>query len=150
MKKPLITFMVVFAIAFGLVAWFNIEKINTNAAIAKSPAYVLATPESITKRTKKGKVTYQVNFSYAAAGASYKMDSHWFDTQEQAQAMANSPVQIAYATDKPADGVFKTDFDQRDPGEGMASALTSAGIIGFFLALLGTAVLLYRIPSLRR
>ncbi|NHZ79156.1 DUF3592 domain-containing protein [Massilia sp. CCM 8695] len=150
MKKPFITFLLVFAIAFGAVAWFNIEKINTNAAIAKSPVYVLATPEGITKKTKKGKVTYQVNFSYSDAGATYKKDSHWFDTVEQAEALASSPVQIAFATNKPADAVFKTEFDQRDPGEGMGSALTTAGMIGFFLALLGTAVLLYRVPSLRR
>ncbi|MDM5177939.1 hypothetical protein PO883_12130 [Massilia sp. DJPM01] len=149
MKKPLITFLAVFAIAFAIIATVNIKKIDTNIAIAHAPAFVVAKPDGITKRTKKSRVTYQVNFSYSIAGINYKMDSDWLDTVADAETLASSPVQIAYDSTKPENAVFRSDFDKRDPNEGTVSALISAGGLGLFLALLVTAVLLYKFPSLR-
>ncbi|MDQ1924111.1 hypothetical protein [Massilia pseudoviolaceinigra] len=150
MKKPLITFFVVFAIAFGIMAAINIKKIETNVAIAKAPAFVVAKPDGIIKRTKKSRDTYQVKFSYSIAGINYNMDSDWFDTVAEAEALAKSPVQIAYDSIKPENAVFRSDFDKRDPNEVTISALISAGGLGLFMALLLTAVLLYKFPSLRR
>lgn len=150
MKKPLITFLVVFAIAFGVVATAEINKIDTNVAIAKSPAFVLATPEGITKRTKKSRESFQVNYTYDVAGTSYKKDTDWMDTVAEAEALAATPVQIAYATSKPADGVFKSDYDKRDPNEGMMSALLSAAGFGLLGGIVGTLILLWQFPWLRR
>ena len=149
MKKPIITFLVVFAIAFGIVATAEIHKIDTNVAIAKSPAYVLATPEGITKKTKKSRETFQVNYTYTVAGTTYKIDTDWKNTVAEAEAMAATPVQIAYATTAPADGVFKTDFDKRDPNESTAGALASAALFGLFGAIIGTLILLWKFPGLR-
>jgi hypothetical protein len=149
MKKPLITFLVLFAIVFAVFATANIKKIDTHVAIAKSPVFVLATPEGITKKTKKSRVTYQVNYTYAVDGTTYKRNTEWFDTVEEAEKMAASPVQIAYPTGKPDDSVFKSEFDSRDPNEGMMSALLSAGGIGLFAAFIGTLILLWKFPSLR-
>lgn len=149
MKKPFITFLVLFALAFAIFTAVNIKKIDTHNAIAKSPAFVLATPEGITKKTKKGRVTYQVNYTYAVDGATFKKNTDWFDTVEEAEKMAASPVQIAYPTGKPDDSVFKSEFDTRDPNEGIMSALLNAGGIGLFVALIGTLVLLWKFPSLR-
>lgn len=149
MKKPLITFLVLFALAFAVFTTINIKKIDTHTAIAKSPVFVLATPEGITKKTKKSRVTYQVNYSYAVDGASFKKDTEWFDTVEEAEKMAASPVQIAFATGKPDDSVFKSEFDTRDPKEGILSALLGAAGIGLAMAFVGTLVLLWKFPSLR-
>ncbi|RSZ58176.1 hypothetical protein HF313_00270 [Massilia atriviolacea] len=150
MKKPLLTFLVLFALAFAVFTWVNIKKIDTHNAIAKSPVFVLATPDGITKKTKKSRVTYQVNYSYIVDGATFKIDTEWFDTPEEAEKMAASPVQVAFATGKPDDSVFKTEFDTRDPKEGIVSAVLGAGAIGFVMALIGTLVLLWKFPSLRR
>ncbi|HEX8613903.1 MAG TPA: hypothetical protein VF800_21715 [Telluria sp.] len=150
MKKPFITFLVLFALAFAVFTAVNIKKVDTHAAIAKSPVFVLAAPEGITKKTKKSRVTYQVNYSYAVDGATFKKDTEWFDTVEEAEKMAASPVQIAFATGKPEDSVFKTEFDTRDPNEGLLSALLGAAGIGLAMAFVGTLILLWKFPSLRR
>lgn len=150
MKRPLLTFAVVFAILFGLFATIGIGQINTHVAIAKSPAYVLATPEGMTKKTKKGRETFQINYTYAVAGATYKIDSAWLKTEAEAEALANAPVQVAYATTAPADGVFKSEFDQRDPNESIPGALAKACGLGFLLAIVGTLLLIWKYPVLRR
>ncbi|MDQ1835477.1 hypothetical protein [Massilia scottii] len=111
---------------------------------------MVAKPDGIIKRTKKSRDTYQVKLSYSIAGINYNMDSDWFDTVAEAEALANSPVQIAYDSIKPENAVFRSDFDKRDPNEGTVSALISAGGLGSVMALLLTAVLLYKFPSLRR
>ncbi len=150
MKKPFLTFLVLFALAFAFCTWVNIKKIDTHNAIAKSPVFVLATPEGITKRTKKSRVTYQVNYSYTVDGATFKKDTDWFDTVEEAEKMADSPVQIAFATGKPDDSIFKTEYDTRDPKEGIMSAVLAGAGIGLFMAFIGTLVLLWKFPALRR
>jgi hypothetical protein len=150
MKKPLIAFAVVFAILFGLFATIGIQQINTNAAIAKAPAYVLATPEGITKKTKKSRETFQVNFTYAVAGTTYKIDSDWMSTVAEAEALAATPVQIAYAASAPADGVFKSDFDKRDVTESVPGAVSKAAGLGFLLAIFATLFLIWKFPVLRR
>ena len=150
MKKPLITFVVLLILAFGITAFVEISKIDNHVAIAKSPAFVVATPEGITKKTKKSRETFQVNFTYTVAGTPYKIDSHWMDTEAQAVAFGSTPVQIAYATTAPADGIFKSEFDKRDPKEGMMSALTTAAGLGLLGAFIGTLALLGQFPWLRR
>lgn len=150
MKKPLITLLVVFAIAFGIFATAEIRKIDTNAAIAKAPVFVVATPDGITKKTKKGRTSFQVNYSYAVSGAQYKIDTKFFSTEEEALAMAAQPVQVAFAASNPNDAVFKSEFDQRDPNAGMSSALTSAAGFGLVASLVVTLVLLWKFPWLRR
>ena len=150
MKRALIAFAVVFAIMFGLFATIGIGQMNTNAAIAKSPAYVLATPEGITKKTKKSREKFQVNFSYAVGGTTYKIDSDWMSTVAEAEALAATPVQIAYATTAPADAVFKSDFDKRDVNEGVTGVIGKAAGLGFLLAIVGTLFLIWKFPVLRR
>ncbi len=150
MKKPLLAFAGVFAILFGLFVTIGIQQMNNYAAIAKSPAYVLAAPEGITKKTKKSREKFQVNFSYAVAGTTYKIDSDWMSTVAEAEALAATPVQIAYATTAPADAVFKSDFDKRDAGEGVSSVLGKAAGLGFLLAIVGTLLLIWKFPVLRR
>ncbi len=150
MKKPIITFLVVFAIAFGLIATGEIHKIDNHVAIAKSPAFVLATAEGITKKTKKSRETFQVNYTYAVAGTTYKIDTSWMNSVAEAEAMAATPVQIAYATTAPADGIFKSDFDKRDPTESTAGALGNAAEFGLIGALILTLLLVWKFPSLRR
>jgi hypothetical protein len=150
MKKPLIAFLVVFALAFGLFASIGIEQVNTNVAIAKSPAFVLATPEGITKKTKKSRETFQVNYTYAVAGTTYKLDTDWMSTVAEAEALAATPVQVAYATTAPSHGVFKTDFDKRDPKESIVGALTTAAGIGLLASIFITLVLVWKFPWLRR
>lgn len=150
MKKPLIAFAVVFAVVFGLLAAMEIGKINNNVAIAKSPAFVLANPAGITKKTKKSRETFQVNYTYAVAGTTYKIDTPWMDTAAEAEALIETPVQVAYATTAPADGVFKSDFDKRDPKEGIPSALATAGGFGLIASLLITLFLAWKFPWLRR
>lgn len=149
MKKPLIAFLVVFAIAFGIFASAEIKKIDTNAAIAKAPVFVLATPEGITKKTKKGRTSFQVNYTYPVAGSSYAIDTDFFDTEAEAMALAETPVQVAYAATRPADGVFKSEFDKRDPNAGMGSAVMSAAAFGLLLSIVVTMVLLWKFPWLR-
>lgn len=150
MKKPLITFSALLVLAFTVSAYYEIAKIDTNAAIAKSPAFVVATPEGITTRTKKSRETFQVNFTYEVAGTMYKIDSEWMDTEAEAVALGSKPVQIAYATTAPAEGVFKSEFDRRDPNEGIASALTTAAGLALLGAIIGTLALLWQFPWLRR
>ena len=150
MKRSLVAFAVVFAILFGLFATIGIQKNHTNAAIAKSPAYVLATPEGITKKTKKSRETFQVNFVYVVAGTTYKIDSDWKSSIAEAEALAASPVQVAYAPTAPADAVFKSDFDNRDKNEGMTDVLGKAAGLGFLLAIVGTLFLIWKFPVLRR
>ena len=118
MKKPLITFVSLLVLAFGICAFLEISKIGNHAAIAKSPAFVAATPEGITKKTKKSRDTFQVNFTYAAAGSTYKIDSHWMDTEAEAVAFGSGPVQIAYAATAPAD-LFATAGQRRALKVGM-------------------------------
>lgn len=150
MKKPLIAFGVLFVLAFAVMAFAGIRKIENHVAIAKSPVFVHATAEGITKKTKKGRESFKVTYTYVAAGNSYKIDSEYVDTLAEAETMAGAPVQIAYATTAPADGVFKTEFDQRDPTEGTASALVEAGGIGLVIAIIGTIALLWQFPWFRR
>ena len=150
MKKPFLTFLVLFALVFGFFTWIGIKQADTHNAIAKSPVFVLATPEGITKKTKKSRVTYQVNYSYAVDGANFTKDTDWFDTVEEAEKMAASPVQIAFAAGKPDDAIFKTEFDTRDPSEGILSTLLRAAGLGLFVAFGGTLVLLWKFPFLRR
>lgn len=150
MKKPLIAFLVVFLLAVGLVAWFKIDEMQTYNTIAKSPAFVVATPEGITKKTKKGREEFQINFIYTVAGNNYPIDSTFMDTEAEAMEFAAKPVEVAYATTAPATAVFKTAYDKRDTSQGMGSLILEALGFGFLLSLLGTAVLLYQFPSLRR
>ena len=148
MKKPILTYLLAFVVAFGFFAFIGIQKIDKNDAIAKSPAYTLATPEGITKKTKKSRVTYQVSYSYEVAGTSYKLNSDWLDTE--AEAMAATPAQVAYATTAPADAMFKSEFDQRDPDESYAGALLKSAGLGLLVALIGTLALMWKFPWLRR
>lgn len=150
MKRSLAVFALVFAILFGLFATIGIQKNHTNAAIAKSPAYVLATPDGITKKTKKSRETFQVNFSYVVAGTTYKIDSDWKGSMAAAEALAATPVQLVYATTSPADAAFKSDFDKRDQNEGMSDVLGKAAGLGFLLAIFGTLFLIWKFPVLRR
>ncbi len=149
MKKPLIAFLVVFAVAFGMFATAEIKKLDTTAAIAEAPAFVLASPEGITKRTKKGRTSFQVNYSYAVQGASYAIDTAFFDTEEQAMAVAAAPMEVAYAVTAPADGVFRSEFDKRDPSAGMGSAVLSAAGFGLLLSIVLTLVMVWKFPWLR-
>jgi hypothetical protein len=141
MKRSLVAFAVVFAIMFGMFATIGIKQNSNFAAIAKAPSYVLATPEGITKKTKKSRETFQVNFTYAVAGTTYKIDSGWMNSVAEAEALAASA---------PADGVFKTEFDGRDAGEGMMDVLGKALGLGFLLAIVGTLFLVWKFPALRR
>jgi hypothetical protein len=150
MKRTVATFAAVFAIMFGLFATIGIQQNSNYAAIAKSPAYVLATPEGITKKTKKSRETFQVNFSYAVAGTTYKIDSGWMNSVAEAEALAATPVQLAYAPTAPADAVFKSDFDKRDAHEGMVDVLGKAAGLGLLLGLVGTLLLIWKFPVLRR
>jgi hypothetical protein len=150
MKKPLIAFLVVFFLAFGLFSSIGIEQVNTNVAIAKSPAFVLATPEGITKKTKKSKETFQVNYTYAVAGATYKLDTDWMSTVAEAEALAATPVHVAYATTAPSHGVFKTDFDKRDPKESIMGAIITAAGIALLASIFITLLLVWKFPWLRR
>ena len=149
MKKPIIAFLVVFAIAFGIFASAGIHKVNNNLAISKAPVFVLGNPDGITERTKKSRKSYQVNYTYDAGGTTYKLDTDWMDTKEAAMAMADTPVQIAYATATPGDAVFKSEFDARDPNEGIMSALLKAAGIALLAAFGITLVLLWKFPRLR-
>ncbi len=150
MKKPLIAFAAIFVVAFGMLAAANMGKIDNNAAIAKSPAFVLATPEGIMEKTKKGNKTYQVKYNYMADGKIYKIDTEWFDTAAEAEAMAASPVQVAYATTAPDKGIFKTEFDQRDPKAGKMGAMASAAGTAVIIGILGALALLWQFPWFRR
>lgn len=150
MKKSLIAFVVLFVVGFAFMAFAGIKKIENHVAIAKSPVFVTAEPDQIIKRTKKSRESFKVSFNYMAAGTSYKIESEYFDTLAEAEAMAAAPVQIAYATTAPADGIFKTEFDARDPKEGTTSALVEAGGIGLVIAIIGTIVLLWQFPWFRR
>ena len=150
MKKPFIAFGALFVLAFAFMAFGGIKRIENHAAIAKSPVFVVAEPDQIIKRTKKSRESFKVTFTYMAAGTSYKIESDYFDTLAEAEAMAAAPVQIAYAKTAPAEGVFKSEFDKRDPGEGTTSALVEAGGIGLVIAILGTIVLLWQFPWFRR
>lgn len=149
MKKPLLAFAVVFAILFGFFVTIGVQEINTNAAIAKAPAYVLATADGITKKTKKSRERFQVNFTYAVAGTSYKIDSEWMSTMAEAEALAATPVQVAYAASAPADGVFKSKFDQRDVSESVAGVVGKAAGLGLLMAILATLFLVWKFPALR-
>ena len=75
MKKPIMTFLALLVLAFGITAFVEISKIGNHAAIAKSPGFVAATPEGITKKTKKSRDTSQVNYTYAVGGVSYQLRS---------------------------------------------------------------------------
>jgi hypothetical protein len=150
MKKPLIAFVVLFALAFGVVVSGEINKLDTEAAIAKAPVFVLAEPAGITKKTKKGRESYQVNYTYTVAGTSYPMDTAFMSTEAEALAMAASPVQIVYAANTPAVAEFKSDFDSRDPKAGMGGALLTAAGLGLLLAIIGTLVLMWKFPWFRR
>jgi hypothetical protein len=150
MKRSLAAFAAVFAIMFGLFAAIGIQQNSNYAAIAKSPTYVLATPEGITKKTKKSRETFQVNFSYAVAGTTYKIDSGWMNSVAEAEALAATPVQLAYAPAAPADAVFKSEFDKRDAKEGVVDVLGKAAGLGLLLAFVGTLFLIWKFPVLRR
>lgn len=149
MTKPLITFLLAFAFVFGVVATVKIRENATNAAIAKAPVYVLATPDGITKKTRKGRTSFQVNYTYVAAGATHTIDTDFFSTEAEAMAMTESPVQVAYAAGNPAQAAFKSEFDKRDPNAGMAGVLGMAAAFGLGLGLLLTLGLLWKYPWLR-
>lgn len=150
MKKPLIAFVVLFALAFGLVVTGEIHKLDTEAAIAKAPVFVVATPAGITKKTKKSRESFQVNYTYTVAGTTYPMDTPFMDTEAEALAMAAAPVEIAYAANAPAMAEFKSDFDKRDPNAGMGGALLTAAGLGLLGAIIGTLVLMWKFPWFRR
>ena len=150
MKRPLITFVAVLVLSLAFFTVIAIQKNNTEGAIAKSPAFVLAEPQGITQKTKKSRETFQVNYTYTVAGATYKMDTAWMETKAEAEAMAAKPLQVAYATTAPAEAIFKSDFDKRDPDAGIASALFRALWIGVLAAVLITLGLLWKFPFLRR
>ncbi len=150
MKKPLIAFLILFVVAAGFFATIGIQQINNHVAISKSPAFVLAEPQDITKKTKKSKTTFQVNYTYTVSGTTYKLDTDWMDTLPEAEAMFATPVQVAYATTAPAEGIFKSEYDARDPDEGIFGALLKALGLGLGVALVGTLIALWKFPSLRR
>lgn len=150
MKRSLAAFAAIFAVLFGLFVTIGIRENHTNAAIAKSPAYVLATPDGITKKTKKGRETFQVNFSYVVAGSTYKIDSDWKSSMAAAEALAATPVQVVYATTSPADAAFKSDFDKRDINQSTSDVLRKAAGLGFLLAIFATLFLVWKFPVLRR
>lgn len=149
MKKPLIAFAAVFALVFGFFVFIEMEKIDTEAAIAKAPAFVTASPEGVTKRTKKGRESFQINYTYEVAGNKYTKNSEWFDTEAEAMKSAEKPVEIAYAKDAPATSEFKSEFDQRDPNAGLVSAMKDAAGFGLLAALFLTLVLVWKFPWLR-
>jgi hypothetical protein len=150
MKKSIIAFVVILLAAFGLFAFEGMKSLDNNSAIAKAPITVLAVPEGITKKTKKSRESFQVNFSYTAAGTKYMKDSEWMDTQAQAEALGNSPVQIVYAAAAPAEGIFKSEFDKRDPKAGLMTELLTAAGMALIAALLGTLGLNWYFPWMRR
>lgn len=149
MKKPLIAFLVVFAIAFGIFAMAEMNKIDTTSAIVKSPAVIVAIPDGITKKTKKGRTSFQVNYTYAVAGTKYAIDTEFFDTEAEAMALAKVPVQVIYPTTAPDQGIFKTEFDRRDPNAGMGGAVLSAAGFGLLLSVVMTLVLVWKFPWMR-
>ena len=150
MKRPLITFAVVLVSALAFFSVIAVQQNNTEGAIAKSPGFVLAEPQGITKKTKKSRETFQVNYTYAVDGVSYKMDTGWMETVAEAEAMAASPVQIAYAKSSPGEAIFKNDFDKRDPDAGIGSTLFRVVWTGLLASVLITLGLLWQVPWLRR
>ncbi|NHZ33041.1 DUF3592 domain-containing protein [Massilia rubra] len=150
MKKPFLTLLVTFVGFFAAFVLMNIKKIDTHSAIAKAPVFVLATPEGITKKTKKLSTSYQVNYTYAVDGATYKIDTDWVKTVEQAEKMASEPVQVAFAAGKPDNGIFKTEYDTHDRSESVWGAILMAAGMGLVAAAGFTLVLLWKFPWLRR
>lgn len=150
MKKPVIAFAVIFVAAFALFASEGMDKLDNHAAIEKSPAFVVATPDGIMEKTKKGNKTYQVNYTYVADGKPYKIDTEWFGTAAEAEAMAASQVQVAYATTAPAQGIFKSEYDQRDPKAGKMGAMATAAGTALLAGIIGTLLLLWQFPWFRR
>ncbi|MCY0913624.1 hypothetical protein [Massilia antarctica] len=149
MKNPYATFLGIFALLFAFFASIAATQFHTNDVVAKSPAYVLATAERISQKTRNNDVTYQVNFSYVVDGTTYKKDTQWLKTLAQAESLAASPVEIAYPTTAPAKGIFRSDFDKRDLAESLGSAIWSALKWALCFSILATLFFLWKYPSLR-
>jgi hypothetical protein len=150
MKKPLILFLVLFILGTSLFASIEMEKVETNAAITKSPGYTVATPDKITKITRKRSVKYQVNYTYQVAGQTYKIDTASMDEAGAQAEMAKQNVQIAYCTQTPSMALFKSDYDQRDLKETMAGAILSAAGIALLISLVASLFLSWKLGWLRR
>lgn len=149
MKKPLIMFLVLFVLATSLFASLEMEKVETNAAITRSPGFAVATPDGITKITRKRSVKYQVNYTYQVAGATYKIDTRSMDEAAAQAELAKPDVQVAYSTNTPSMALLKSDYDQRDLKETMAGAILTAAGFALVMAFVATLVLSWKFGWLR-
>jgi hypothetical protein len=149
MKKPLILFLVLFVLATSLFASLEMEKVETNAAIAKSPGFAVATPDGITKITRKRSVKYQVNYTYQVAGSTYKIDTKSMDEAAAQAELAKPDVQVAYATNTPSLALLKSDYEQRDLKETMTGAILTAAGFALVMAFVATLVLSWKFSWLR-
>jgi hypothetical protein len=150
MKKPVVVFLLVFALALGIFTWIEYSDTSTHAAIEKSPAYATAVADGMTKKTRRLKASYQVNFSYEVDGIRYKLDTGYMDESDAQALMANPGVQIAYATSEPGTAVLKSEYDARESDQSFSGALGKSFMLSLMMALVATAVILFQYPSLRR
>lgn len=150
MKKPIILFVVLFALALSFFTMLERDEMAVNAAIEKAPGYAVVTPEGITKKTKKGRSTFQVNYSYQVNGAKYTFDTAFMEEAEAMALAETAGVQVAFPAASPATAKLKSDFDKRERDYSFMGALMKAMGFSFFVALIGSAVLVYRISWFRR
>jgi hypothetical protein len=149
MKKTVIAFLVAFVFAFCGFAYLAQNEVDTNAAISKSPGFVLATPEGITKTTRKGS-NYRVNYSYLVAGIAYKIDSKPMGKADAQTVFDGANVEVAYYTEKPSIAVLRRDYEQRDRTASKAGAIRSVVGLSLMMALATALTLSWACGWLRR
>ena len=149
MKKIIILFAVSFVVLSVFFSMDEIEHVNQHAAITKSTGFAAATPEGITKITRKRSVNYQVNYVYEVAGTSYKIDSGK-TSEENAKAMVMKAEQVAYDTKAPSNAMLKSDFEHLDKNEGLLSAIMTALGMGLLGAVAISAIAYWKFNWFRR
>lgn len=150
MKRLIILFVTLFVVGTGVFTSFELDTVGANAAIEKSPAYAVVTPEGITKKTKKGRSTFQVNFAYEVAGAAYKFDTKFMEESEAMALAAQKDVQVIFPSNAPDKAMLKSEFESRDRDGSFLHALLKAAGIALFAALIGSAVLAFKFPWFRQ
>jgi hypothetical protein len=152
MIRSLVLFCVLFAIALLSFSYLEYDKVSLKSAIEEFPAYAVLTPGEMTSKTKKGRTTYQVHYTYRVAGTMYEFNSPYVSEWEAKKFVSSNDTQLAFVAGAPERAMLKTEFEhrKRQSDQTFAGVLRGAFSFAAIFALIATAVVIYRFSWFRR
>jgi hypothetical protein len=133
--KFLALLLVIFSGVFYLFGSEEKERVDTMTSVARSPGFVRATMDGITKTAGKRRDSYRVHFKYVVDGVAYRTSTSSTDESGALQYASQPSVEVAYDTRKPSVSTLRRYYDLRDKQDSVGRALFLSAVLSLGIAL---------------